>query len=179
MNRPTLGLEPGAALLGGVSGTLVRDLPWLDGWLAGVPALRTAAASTLSLDGEFALSLPNPNTRGDVFLDDFDASDARPLSLLSYEWLRGSAPADRVGADDVLPAQVDAGTVSELVWNDEVAEIYLGPTLTARMRARVPEPELAGAVEAAGSGLPSAPEGESSGWQGPPPAMPPQPEEDR
>ena len=29
-----------------------------------------------------------------------------------------------------------AGTVSELVWNDEVAEIYLGPTLTARMRKR-------------------------------------------
>ena len=33
-----------------------------------------------------------------------------------------------------------SGTVSELVWNDEVAEIYLGPTLTARMRTRYPEP---------------------------------------
>ena len=33
-----------------------------------------------------------------------------------------------------------SGTVSELVWNDEVAEIYLGPTLTVRMRARYPEP---------------------------------------
>ncbi len=30
------------------------------------------------------------------------------------------------------------GTVSELVWNDEVAELYLGPTLTARMRSRFP-----------------------------------------
>ena len=36
-----------------------------------------------------------------------------------------------------------SGTVSELVWNEEVAEIYLGPTLTARMRARYPEPETA------------------------------------
>ena len=34
-----------------------------------------------------------------------------------------------------------SGTVSELVWNDEVAEIYLGPTLTARMRSRFPSPE--------------------------------------
>ena len=33
-----------------------------------------------------------------------------------------------------------SGTVSELVWNDEVAEIYLGPTLTARMRQRYPYP---------------------------------------
>jgi hypothetical protein len=26
------------------------------------------------------------------------------------------------------------------VWNDEVAEIYLGPALTARMRGRFPRP---------------------------------------
>ena len=36
-----------------------------------------------------------------------------------------------------------SGTVSELVWNDEVAEIYLGPTLTTRMRTRYPQPEAA------------------------------------
>lgn len=39
-----------------------------------------------------------------------------------------------------------SGSVSELVWNDEVAEIYLGPTLTARMRKRFPEPAGAGTV---------------------------------
>lgn len=33
-----------------------------------------------------------------------------------------------------------SGTVSELVWNDEVAEIYLGPALTARMRGRYERP---------------------------------------
>ena len=36
-----------------------------------------------------------------------------------------------------------SGTVSELVWNDEVAEIYLGPILTERMRKRFPEPAMA------------------------------------
>jgi len=35
-----------------------------------------------------------------------------------------------------------SGTVSELVWNDEVAEIYFGPTLTARMRSRYDRPEV-------------------------------------
>jgi len=35
------------------------------------------------------------------------------------------------------------GTVSELVWNDEVAEIYLGPTLTERMRQRYSRPGAA------------------------------------
>ena len=36
-----------------------------------------------------------------------------------------------------------SGTVSELVWNDEVADIYFGPTLTARMRNRYPQPHAA------------------------------------
>jgi lipopolysaccharide export system ATP-binding protein len=36
-----------------------------------------------------------------------------------------------------------SGTVTELVWNDEVAEIYLGPILTTRMRQRFPRPETA------------------------------------
>ncbi len=33
------------------------------------------------------------------------------------------------------------GTVSELVWNDEAGEIYLGPALTARMRGRYDAPK--------------------------------------
>jgi lipopolysaccharide export system ATP-binding protein len=37
-----------------------------------------------------------------------------------------------------------SGSVSELVWNEEAAEIYLGPTLTTRMRARYAPPEPAG-----------------------------------
>ena len=36
-----------------------------------------------------------------------------------------------------------AGTVAELVWNEEVADIYFGPTLTARMRQRYRRPEVA------------------------------------
>jgi lipopolysaccharide export system ATP-binding protein len=36
-----------------------------------------------------------------------------------------------------------AGTVRELVWNEDVAEIYFGPTLTARMRERYSPPEVA------------------------------------
>jgi lipopolysaccharide export system ATP-binding protein len=39
------------------------------------------------------------------------------------------------------------GSVSELVWNDEVAEIYLGPTLTARMRTRFERPAAVEALQ--------------------------------
>jgi lipopolysaccharide export system ATP-binding protein len=39
-----------------------------------------------------------------------------------------------------------AGTVRDLVFDDTVAEIYLGPTLTARLRARFAAAELGGAA---------------------------------
>ncbi len=39
-----------------------------------------------------------------------------------------------------------SGNVSELVWNEDVAEIYLGPTLTQRMRSRYPKPAGAAPV---------------------------------
>jgi len=39
-----------------------------------------------------------------------------------------------------------SGTVSELVWNEDVAEIYLGPTLTQRMRNRYPRPSAVAAA---------------------------------
>ncbi len=44
-----------------------------------------------------------------------------------------------------------SGTVSELVWNEDVAEIYLGPTLTQRMRKRYPRPSSTAEVAEAGS----------------------------
>jgi lipopolysaccharide export system ATP-binding protein len=44
-----------------------------------------------------------------------------------------------------------SGTVAELVWNDEVAEIYLGPTLTARMRERYAPPAGADGADAGGT----------------------------
>ena len=50
-----------------------------------------------------------------------------------------------------------SGTVSELVWNEEVAEIYLGPTLTQRMRGRYDRPSV-GASDPAGSPDGSQPE---------------------
>jgi lipopolysaccharide export system ATP-binding protein len=37
-----------------------------------------------------------------------------------------------------------SGTVRDLVFDDTVAEIYLGPTLTTRLRSRFAEDEIGG-----------------------------------
>ncbi len=114
--RPGLGVEPGAIGLGGLSGNWAAPVTWLDRALDRVPGLRTAGGSSLSVDGEVALSMPNPNTRGEVFLDDFDATDALPLSLLARDWQLGSAPSSTAGAERWLPATLDATTAAPLTW---------------------------------------------------------------
>jgi hypothetical protein len=130
VNRPTLGLEPGSALLGGVNGRLERDLPWMDGLLASLPGLRAPGSSHLSLDGEVALSLPNPNTRGAVFIDDFDATDDRPLSLRTPDWVLGSAPAERTGAEPVLPPVLGAENRATMTWQHQwILEAGVGDSL--------------------------------------------------
>lgn len=60
-----------------------------------------------------------------------------------------------------------SGTVSELVWNDEVAEIYLGPTLTARMRERYPDPRL-GSGDAGGADVEGPADADAAQWEAAP-----------
>ena len=116
VTRPQLGVEPGAIGLGGINGRYQVGASWLDRWLSRIPALRSSGGSGLSLAGEMAVSLPNPNLRGDVFLDDFDATSALTLSLLSHAWVLGSAPKTNVGMEHVLPSALGPDNAAELVW---------------------------------------------------------------
>jgi len=68
-----------------------------------------------------------------------------------------------------------SGTVSELVWNDEVAEIYLGPTLTARMRQRFHRPTTSPAHPAGDSPAPDPSETEAHPRPELPPVTPEEP----
>jgi hypothetical protein len=129
VTRPVLGLEPEAALMGGLSGRVESGMRWMDGVLGAIPGLRANEESAFSLEGELAVSLPNPNTRGDVFLDDFDASDARPLSLLSHDWTRGSAPAFPDGAEIELPGALDERTLADLAWQHTWIEEAFGDSV--------------------------------------------------
>ncbi len=123
VNRPLLGTEPAAALTGGVSGDYATDVAWLDRLLNEMPGLSFTGHSTFSVNGEVALSLPNPNTRGEAFVDDFDAADVLPISLLSSNWLLGSAPATNDGAEGILPAALTPADAAQLVWQHSWVEV--------------------------------------------------------
>jgi len=117
-NRPQLGMEPASIFLGGVNGDITFGARWLDELANHLSGAGADEAASLRLKGEMALSLPNPNTRGDVYLDDFDASDQLPLSLRARDWKLGSAPEeqDGLGLDPLGP--LDGSNAEDLVWQD-------------------------------------------------------------
>ena len=116
VKRPQLGVEPASITLGGLNGSFVFGAERLDRLLESVPGLRLGGPSSIGVSGELAVSLPNPNTRTDVFLDDFDSANELPLSLFASDWNRGSAPGFRNGAEAVLPLAVDQSDVGEMTW---------------------------------------------------------------
>lgn len=119
VRRPILGTEPAAALMGGLSGRYDAPVAWFDRFLEAVPGLNFSGASTFSASGEIALSVPNPNTLGRGFVDDFDGASELPIRLRASDWILGSAPSLRDGADAVLPVVVDETTAGSLVWQHQ------------------------------------------------------------
>jgi len=117
--RPVLGLEPGAVRLGGVSARLDFRPEWLTGLANALPGVDSDAPSSISLDGELALSLPSTNTQGVTYVEDFEGGSGFTVPLLARTWKLGAAPASNAGAETVAPPIFDEGNAAELVWQDQ------------------------------------------------------------
>ena len=149
-NRPQLGVEPGSIFLGGASANLRFNGSFMDRLLDRVPGLRMEGASQLTLDGEIALSAPNPNRRNFAFLDDFEATDELSLDLRRQQWRLGARPGSNEGDEGTLPIP-DATNATPLVWQHDIA---VGGNISGSVRPQdvdrqiniagnaVPEPAL-------------------------------------
>lgn len=174
VSRPILGTEPGAALLGGLNGSYRARVDWLGGLLDRVPGLDAEGESVLSVAGELALSVPDPNTRDRAFVDDFDATSQLPVSLLATQWTLGSAPTLRDGAEALLPPSLDPGTASPLVWQHTwVIESPRGDSIGVH-EGFFPRTEIDRQIRIAGSetrepglrlSMGRAPDGSARGWR--------------
>ena len=119
VRRPQLGVEARAVGLGGLSGAVNLDAPLLGRALAAIPGLRAGGGSSVRLSGEALVSLPNPNTQGAAYVDDFDGLEARRLSVRSQDWRLASRPAFRDGAEHVLPEDLSESTAATLSWQHQ------------------------------------------------------------
>jgi hypothetical protein len=96
--RPRLGEEPSRVLIGDLN-TEWRFRPgWMTRIVDRMPGIRTTAPSEFNISAEAGLSLPNPNTRNEVFIDDMEGvRDAVSLALDPLHWRHTSLPQRMVG----------------------------------------------------------------------------------
>jgi hypothetical protein len=117
--RPELGLEPSAVRLTGLSGRLDFRPDWLTGLANALPGVDSEAPSSISLDGEVALSMPTTNTQGVTYVEDFEGGPGFAINLLSRAWRLASAPSTTAGAEAVAPPGFGVENAAELIWQDQ------------------------------------------------------------
>ncbi len=92
-DRARLGEEPSRAFVGGITGGYQhqsRVLTDIANWL---PYVDSDQPSTVTLDAEIAGSLPNPNTKNEAYIDDFEGvEDTDRIGLARRSWYPASLP---------------------------------------------------------------------------------------
>jgi hypothetical protein len=95
-NRPRLGEEPTRAIVGGITASYQHQSRLLTDLANLLPYVDTDAPSTINLDGELAASLPNPNTKNEAYIDDFEGiEDTDRITLARRAWYPASLPFDQ------------------------------------------------------------------------------------
>jgi len=91
--RPRLGEEPTRAIVGGVTGSYQHESQILTDIANLLPYIDSDAPSTINLDGEIAASVPNPNTKNEAYVDDFEGvEDTDRIVMSRRSWYPASLP---------------------------------------------------------------------------------------
>jgi hypothetical protein len=131
--RPRVGEEPTKTLITDVHGRLDLKPQLLTSLANAWPFYRGRDDSRLQLSGEMGYSLPNPNTRNEVYIDDFEGTRiSAGASMDARSWLPASVPRIVLGAvPDASVANIRAN--AQLLWFNPfnvVRERDLRPALT-------------------------------------------------
>ncbi len=93
--NPKLGEEPARSMVGSVASVVTVRPPWMTQFANLIPGVHTAAPSTMNIQGNVAMSVPNPNTKGEAYVDDMEGNrESNTLALGRTGWMWSSIPVD-------------------------------------------------------------------------------------
>lgn len=146
-NRPPLGFEPTASLIGGAVADFRFNVPSVSRFMNRLTRRNGTAPSSLSLTAELAFSRPDPNRSGEAFLEEFENDGARQLLLGELAWVPGSRPKSVAGLDGLgLGQSFDVADAVQIIWQNLIPDgkggaVEIGPqdidTLIATTSSRV------------------------------------------
>ena len=108
LTRPPLGFEPSGSLVAGMTANLAWDAPLLTRALGKLPFGGGNTRSRVQLQGEFAMSKPQPNSAGQAYIESFEGDAGVPISLAEGAWYFSSRPS--LGSR--LPSVIGSNTLA-------------------------------------------------------------------
>lgn len=96
--NPKLGEEPARSIIGDLSSVVTFRPVWMTALANAIPGVRTSTPSTLNIQGHAAVSVPNPNTAGEAYVDDMEGNrESNTAALSRTQWFWSSIPRDSLG----------------------------------------------------------------------------------
>lgn len=93
--NPKLGEEPARSMVGDLASTMTFHPSWMTQLANFLPGVHTSGVSTLNLQGNMAVSMPNPNTKGEAYVDDMEGNrESNTLAISRTAWMWSSLPVD-------------------------------------------------------------------------------------
>jgi hypothetical protein len=112
--NPKLGEEPARSMVGSLASILTFRPTWMTQLSNMIPGVHTSAPSTMNLQGNVAVSMPNPNTKGEAYIDDMEGNrESNTLALGRTGWMWSSIPLDTVS---LLPVSLLVGDHARIQW---------------------------------------------------------------
>ncbi len=91
--KPRLGEEPTRMIVAGLDGFYEANPGFLTSMANYLPGVETEAVSNFKISAEAAANFPNPNTKGEVYLDDMDGTKLTDgLNLYRQGWVHSGLP---------------------------------------------------------------------------------------
>ncbi len=117
--RPRVGREPTRNFVWDTDLTLNFEPKFMTSVVDALPLIETESNSSLDFQAEFAQSVPNMNTKGEAFIDDFESSrEYTDLSILRGSWTLCSKPVE----DSLTPMDPER---SRLWWYNPYDQLKL------------------------------------------------------
>ena len=117
--RPPLGYEPQSSQIAGVSGQFSFEAAPISRFLEKLPTVQTTSLSHVNIQGEFAMSRPQPNSAGQAYVEPFEGEGGVVIPLSEGAWYYGSQPALGVQLDVRFGSQTfDLPRASTMAWQN-------------------------------------------------------------
>ncbi len=111
-NKVDIGYEPLRNFIWDINGKYSRQFDFLTRAVDNLPFIETTKPSTITIEGEYAQVIPNPNPLGQAFLDDFESSKTTTSpSVMQRQWKIASPP-----LIDSLGTVADIHSRGEMYW---------------------------------------------------------------